>query len=278
MITAVNTFGRKDAVGLLARAALSLAYEPPQLPTDELHENRILARIIEEVRGRLGIAADDHSADAIERIGSVLDEEFDALLKADTSSALRRLAERGDLPSDLYEINIIKNVVDLYGKYFDLERKIIETTIRGPSDEQHFGPPRAPHEPAMISLFVRYFRTKWPFKDFLMLVAAGREGLNLNVHQAWRIYASKVNMVGADKPLDLLSRFADAYGADIEIAGKTGHFFCSLVVRCQTRLFGKQPRRKRSLLVSSFNSIEFPGFQQSALVVAINADRYRLNA
>ena len=44
------------------------------------------------------------------------------LAPPDTESALARLAERGDFPSDLYEINIIANVADIYGNRFDLEK------------------------------------------------------------------------------------------------------------------------------------------------------------
>ena len=139
--------------------------------------------------------------------------------------ALARLAERGDLPSDLYEINIIKNVSDIHGSNYQLEKALIETTIRDFTQEQHYGPPRKPHDPAMISLFVRSFRTKWLLKNFVMLVAAKREGFKLHVHQAWRIYPSKVNMAGAGSPVNLLQRFSDVYGAEIEMNGKMGHFF-----------------------------------------------------
>ena len=55
-------------------------------------------------------------------------------------SALGRLAERGDLPSDLYKIDIVREVSGVYEKYFSLEKRIIETTIRSPDVEQHWPP------------------------------------------------------------------------------------------------------------------------------------------
>lgn len=225
MIKALKGLDEKDAAGLLARAALSLEYVDPSSYAIA-GEDVVRANILEEARHRLGIASDDDSSDSIEKLAEFLDEEFDRLLAPpDTEFALARLAERGDLPSDLYEINIIANVADIYGNRFDLEKDIIETTVRSPSKEQHYGPPRRQHEPAMISLFLRSFRTKWPLKDFVMLVAAQREGFFLHVHQAWRIYPSKVNTAGVKEPIDWLRKFSDAYGIDVEVEGQSGHFF-----------------------------------------------------
>src|ERR1700722_18006356 len=76
----------------------------------------------------------------------------------------------------------------------------------------------------MISLFAREFKTPWPFKDFMMLVAGGREKLTLNVHQAWRLYPAFVDTRGADL-VDILHRFADVYGIDLDIDGKKDRFF-----------------------------------------------------
>src|ERR1700730_15916547 len=186
MIDALETkFGRIAAAGLLARAALSLGY----VEKSEGDYGIIIAQLIDETRNRLGISREDNAPDTLSRIADFLDAESDRLLSpTNTDLALGRLAERGDLPSDLYEISIIKNVSDIYGSKFPLEKSLIETTVRDFAQEQHYGPPRKPHDPAMISLFVRSFRTKWLLKNFVMLVAAKREGFKLHVHQAWRIY------------------------------------------------------------------------------------------
>jgi hypothetical protein len=185
------------------------------------------------------------------------------------------LAERGDLPSDLYEIDIISQVVDLHGSRFPLEKEIIETTIRAPTLEQHYGPARKPHEPAMISLFARPFRTRWPLKDFVMLVVAQREGFRLHVHQAWRIYSSRVDIAGAKKPVDWLSRFADAYGAEITVQGKKGHFFL-FVSGPIPNSFNFNVANPQEITISRFAQRDpVTGAEQSALVVAIDVDKYR---
>jgi hypothetical protein len=226
MIQALKSFDPISAAGVLARAALSVGYvDDPVGGTTKVDED-LIARVIEEARTQLGLSVDDNDHDSFDKIADLLDAEAEKLATArNTESALFRLAERGDLPSDLYEINIIQNVMDVYRKGFPLEKEIIETTIRSPTLEQHYGPKRKPNEPAMISLFLKSFRTTWPLKNFWMIVAAQRVGLRLDVHQAWRIYPSAVKLDGAKTPIDWLRSFADAYGFEIEVDGKRGHFF-----------------------------------------------------
>ncbi len=179
MIKALESLDQKTAAGLLARAALSVAYASKSL------DDELVRKIIEEARNRLRLSEEANDPESLERIASLLDEESDKLLpEPNTTSALFRLAERGDLPSDLYEINIIPNVADVYRKHFFLEKDIIETTIRAPTLEQHYGPARKPHEPVMVSLFLRSFRTRWQLKDFSVIVVAQRNGFKLDVHQA----------------------------------------------------------------------------------------------
>ncbi|MGD9543554.1 MAG: hypothetical protein AB7F41_10640 [Methylocystis sp.] len=275
MIKAVEGMDRKAAIGVLARAALSLGYV--NRPSYVLAgEETVRENIIEEVRHRLGIAEDDNSPDSIEKLAEVLDEESDRLLAPhDTQSALERLAVRGDLPSDLYKINIIPNVVDLYGRQFPLEKEVIETTIRSPSIEQHYGLPTAPGVPALISLFLKLFRTRWPLRDFVMLVAAQRDQFQLHVHQAWRIYPSRVNTAGLKEPVDWLRRFSEVYGKDIEIDGEKGRFFLFLNNKVPEKVHLRPKGGKETIMVSRFTQNDpLSGKEQAALIVAIDVNKY----
>jgi hypothetical protein len=276
MIKAVQSFDPKTAAGLLARAALSVGYINNPLIESE---SELFAKVVEEARNQLGFGVDDNDPETIERIADFLDSESDKLLQPpNTESAIKRLAERGELPSDLYEINIIPNVQEVYGKRFPLEKEIIETAIRAPTLEQHYGPPRDPHEPSMISLFVRSFRTTWPLKDFSVVVAGQRRGLILDVHQAWRVYPQKVNLQGAKTPVDWLRKFADSYGAEIEVQGKKGHFFLIAEGPIPNSFSFRPPesRKERLYVISRFAQTDSSsGIEKSALILAIDADKYR---
>lgn len=280
MINALKDLDHKSAIGILARMALSLdATGNPGANAILSGEETLRSLVLTEARQHLGIQPDDTHPETMEKIADYLDQESDALDPGnDASSALKRLAERGDLPSDLYEISIVKNIADFHGKNFVLEKRLIETTIRFPTKEQHFGPMRANvREPTLISLFARQFRTKFPFKDFTMLVAASRNGLLLDVLQAWRIYPSMLKTDGADNLVDLLRAFSDTYGSDVTIEGKSGHFFLLLDRVAPPMIEFVMPHgKKKTITFSQFGQTNpSNGEQGAALVVAIDLEQYK---
>jgi hypothetical protein len=277
MMSVLEKFDKVAAAGILARAALSLAYSAAPMASTVAEEDQVRTSIIEEARNHLGLQPDDFEVSAIEKIADFLDAESDKLIAPpDVTSALNRLAERGDLPSDLYEIEIISNVRGLYGKGYSLEKKLIETTIRAPTVEQHFGHFGKPNEPAMVSLFAKSFRTRWSFKDFVMLVAAQRKGTLLSVNQAWRIYTSRVDVNGVRQPLDWLKRFAETYGAEIEVNGEKAKFFYYAQIdgplEKKVEVGGKG--KPRQIIISDFSRWE-SGKQIASLITAIDVDKYR---
>lgn len=272
MIETLSNLPLKKAVGLLARAALSLGYE--NAASD--FEADIQRSILLEVRRKLGIADDDNNPEALEQIASFLDDEADKLQPPlDTVAALERMATRGDLPSDLYEVSVISNVQDVYGRHYDLERDIIETTIKRPDAEKHYGNNFSHLEPAMISVFQRSFRTKWPLRDFTNVVAAKRNGFKLEVHQSWRIYPSRVDVSMAKDPLEMLEKFAHRYGADVEVNGKRGNFF--LFAENAGRSDIKHKSNQEFEIMLSHFSQRVPGNtkQSSAIIVAVDLKLYK---
>jgi hypothetical protein len=277
MISALEKIDKVAAAGFLAKAALSLAYTTSPALGAEASEDTIRASIIAEARDQLGLQSDDYGANAIERIADFLDAESDKLIAPpDVPSALTRLAERGDLPSDLYGIEIAPNIAALVGKGFPLEKKLIETTIRTPNVEQHFGQFGGLNEPSSVSLFAKAFRTRWPQRDFVMLVGALRQKTMLSVSQAWRIYTSRVDLNGAKRPVDWLRRFAETYGAEIEINGQKAKFFDLMEIdRPLQKIVQGGKGKPRQVVVTDFTQWE-NGKEIAALVTAIDADKYRV--
>lgn len=276
MISILEKFDKRTALGILARAALALESEGnPAASVVAKDESAIRAALIREARSRLGLAPDDNTPESVEKLGDFLDEESDKLLEPfDTHVALERLAERGDLPSDLYQIVIIPNISQLHGKNMELEARLIEATIRNPDREHHYGPPTAAGTPYMISLFAKQFRTPWPFKNFTMLVAADRQKLTLTVHQAWRLYSAYVDDRGSDL-VELLHRFADVYGIDLQIGNKKDHFFLWSENVLPQKIQIESKGRRQEFTVSQFTQDFLSNEPQAALIVAIDLDKYR---
>jgi hypothetical protein len=230
MIDELYRLDNRAAIGVLARAALSL--DDPENPAAEAILDTELAlreQIFAAARAQAGLSPDDDSAAALEKIGDLLDQEADGLIgSSDMEAALRRLAERGSLPTDMYEIQINQSIADWLGKDYSLEKELLEATVRQPDQEQHFGRSAAPNEPSLASLFYRRFTTKWPFKDFNLLVVASRNGLVLDVSQAWRIHPVSLDTRNSTSLVDILRLFANKYGAGVEWEGKTGGFFLTV--------------------------------------------------
>ena len=287
MIAALRQFDDITAAGILARAALALDHNPASDYHSVPNEVALREIVIAEAARAHGVAFDFSSPESLEKITDALDEERDALLAPrDPLSALERLSERGTLPSDLFEIDIIRNISEFHREKFPREERLIRETVRSPDKEQHFGPPSEPGQPFLISLFGKYFPHQYPLKGFMLLVAGQRKGLRLEVHQAWRLYPDFVS--GDSKSLvDLLQRFSDVFRVEIELEGKRGHFILTAdlpnkpgVTARWSAVAGEAIRKRnlerREITLTCFTQ-PHPVTQvpQAALAVAIDLNKYR---
>jgi len=273
MIQILEFLDRRAALGLLARAALALESDnnPAAIPVLD-GEVDLRTKLLSVARERVGVSPDDDSEDALDRIGAFLDREADALAgPTDTEAALRRLAESGNLPSDMYEVTFNPKSLE-WAVEPDLERDLAMATIRRPDKQQHFGPSPDLKNPSLVSLFIRYFQTKWPFKDFHLLVAANRDGLVLTVGQVWRIYPSLLDIRDCPNLVEVLERFANIYGAPITVDGKVRSFFL-MTERPVQQSVRFTPVGRVNVGISQMTQVT-RGVATSALVVAINLIKY----
>lgn len=285
MISALDSFDKVTAAGIVARAALSIDGNPSgsyRIPGEE----RVRDAIISEARKAHGIESNDVRPEILVRIGEILDSELDLLISpSDANVALERLSNRGELPSDLFKIEVIKNVSEFHGWKYANEEKLIEITVRSPDREQHFGEhPEGPEHPFLISLFSKQFPNRFPGRTFTMLVAGQRLGLNLIVHHAWRIYASAVELGDAQSLVDVLRKFAESFGVDVRLGGKTGRFIYGTDL-ADNRNFETEwnqdqgqinKRGHREVMMSCFWQHDpITKKPQAALAVAIDLVKYR---
>jgi hypothetical protein len=108
--------------------------------------------VIAEARNHLGLGAEDFDIETIEQIADYLDAESDKLMPpVDIASAFKRLAGRGELPSDLYTVNVVQNLSDQIGKR--ARRVYIPAVWYGPFQRPlpaHRGVNVRPFGPALI--------------------------------------------------------------------------------------------------------------------------------
>jgi hypothetical protein len=274
MIQILESLDRRTALGLLARTALALESDnnPAAIPVLD-GEVDLRTKLLSVARERVGVSPGDDSEDALDRIGAFLDREAEDLVgPTDTEAALRRLAESGNLPSDMYEVAFNPKSLE-WAIEQNLERDLAMATIRRPDKQQHFGPSSDLKSPSLVSLFIRYFRTKWPFKDFHLLVVANRDGLVLNVGQVWRIYPSLLDVSDCHNLVKVLERFANSYGAPITVGGKVGNFFLITEHSVPSTVRFTPEVGRVNVGISQLTQAT-RGVATSALVVAINLIKY----
>ena len=284
MIAVLERFDQVTAAGILARAALSIDGNPAggyRLPD----EARIRQAVIEEALRSRGFNPHDRRPEALAELGDILDSEIDSLVPTvNQTAALERLAERGDLPPDLFEVEVIKNISDFHGYHFPAEQALIEATVRSPDQEQHYGAhPTERDAPFLISLFAKFFPDRYPGRSFTMLVAGQRVGMKLVVHQAWRIYPTDVDISGAKALVDVLKGFAEIFGVNQEVGSTKGKFILTTDLGGRSDLEGSwqnaegetDKKGRREISVSFFYQQAVKGPLQAALVVAIDLVKYR---
>jgi hypothetical protein len=285
MISALQSFDEITAAGILARAALAIHYNPAGAMNLVPNEQQVREAVLQEAAERNGVFGDRASPDWIEKISEILDRERDALIEPkDVRPALERLSTRGTLPSDLFEVNILHDIPKFHLGNYPREENYILATVKTPDKEQHFGPPSVEGQPFLVSLFAKHFADKFPLRSFTMLVAGQRNGLALDVLQAWRIYPD-FDVQGADTLVDMLRKFSDQFGVEVTVGEQKGHFILTAqtdreisaewnVNEGETAKKGNQ--QHRSISVSFFRQVNpVTKLAQSSLIVAIDLNKYR---
>lgn len=286
MIGALQQFDQVTAAGILARAALAIEENPAgslRLP----NEQQVREALFAEALAANGIRPDDRQPETMARLGEILDAELDTLIEPrDSKAVLERLSARGDLPSDLFKVNVVPNIANFHRAKFKRELKLVERTVWSPDREQHFGPhPSGPEHPFLISLFAKQFVDVHPAHTFTMLVAGQRLGTSLIVHHAWRVYPADIDLRGAGTLVDVLRRFSEQYGVELVLGGKLGQFVLAnefpgkvdeLKSAIRSDAGEKDKKGKSEIMISIFwQSSPVTGLMQGALGTAIDLVKYR---
>jgi hypothetical protein len=273
------------AAGVLARAALALesrAQNPAAEPIvqDEL---ALRERVIEDARATLGLRPDDFSGSALALISERLDSTADELVsKPDIEGATLRLAERGELSSDRFDIRVADTMREVYGRYFEREVKRIEETVHAPDIEQHFGAPAQEGDPALISLFLRHYSDRFPYRSFYLLVAGQRDKLVMHVHQAWRLYPAVMHVSPSPDLVGMLRNFADEFGSEVRVGDIKGKMIVNASLPAGTKsvtaeLPQGKPNAKPERHMTSLFTQKDPLTQElrGSLIVSINMTMYK---
>lgn len=276
MIQILDHFDPRTAAGIVARAALSLeerAPNPASVPrvSDELD---LRTSLLKEIRGSLGIDPYDNSEAAIEKLGDALDELADEISRPDVEGATLRLSDKGELPSDRYRIDIHDPAKLFYGKQFWLEEPRVVETVRRPDFEQHFAKENNPS--SLISLFARFYRSKYPNRNFWLLVSGQRRAdISLSIPLVLRLYPALVKVKPSSDLIAMLRVFADEYGKEVGFGGERGKLLISTSLPDGMYNFessvAPQPGTETTLVAFTMSHDRQI---RASLVMAINSTKY----
>jgi hypothetical protein len=277
MIEALKGLDRTTALGVLSRAALAVlssAANPSAQPVLE-HEAELRQQLILEVANRVGLSPDLSDQNVRDKLSDALDEEAEILdLPVDSEAALTRLSERGELPSDVFDVFVNEALRGVYGDAMEQEHQNILLTVRSPEAEEHsrINPDRT----LLVSLFGRRFPAQPRRAGFYHLVAGERSGTNLDVKQAWRIYEDEIDLIGARTLIETVNLFAEKYGATFKSGDQVGRFIPWALVPPNTPLFETVEVVSPKYLVrtSMFMKVRPDGFTEVAFASRINVSLY----
>ena len=278
MIEALKGFDRNTALGVLSRAALAVlssTSNPSAQPVLE-HEAEIRQQLILEVANRIGLSADLSDQNVRDKLSDALDEEAEILdLPVDSDAALTRLSERGELPSDVFDVVVYESLREVYGDAMKQEHQNILLTVRSPEAEEHFGPSISPDRPALVSLLGRRLPAHPRRAGFYHIVAGERSSTKLNVQQAWRIYEDEIDLIGAGTLMGALKLFAERYGVTIKCGDQVGRFIPWALVPPNTPILEAVAVPRNSRIHSSmFVKRRSDGFTEVAFAMTINVGLY----
>lgn len=284
MVEVLRKYEKNIYAGILAKTALKLSNNLTDNQKSFVdNENKIIESIIDELSEKNNLSIHDDNYN--DKLLKLIDEEIDNLLAGKSDEkVLLKLAEKAELPSDLYKVIIINNIETFYGKNFKEEEMRITKTVKSPDREMHFGPPENEGEPFLISLFSKVFIDQFPRNNFTLLVVGQRNGLTIIIHQVWRIYHDIFPNWQNMNLIDLLEEFSNQFGAEIEVNGKKGKFFLTDEREISKSFNFKPVIESNTIGKNNQRTVTFSYFiqkkpdsvyKQASLIVAVDLEKYK---
>jgi len=221
MIQTLKAYDKSFAEGMLARTSFYLTGDPV-IKTFKPIENEEFIRndIIAEICSNLNIPA---VSDNKQAIIDYLDDELYKSTRLDEKTekdVLIKLSARGELPTDLYTVQWQDDAI--VNKFKDLrnrDQNLITNTIKIPDLSYNFGLNYG------VSIFAKFYKEKYDYHSFFILVVGKREGLIFTVDQVWWLQNDLLTGHTFSDALELLQYFVENFGVEVNCQGKTSKLF-----------------------------------------------------
>lgn len=240
MIQALKTYDKSFAEGMLARTSFFID-DDPMLRTLKPIENEDTIRnnVITEICKNLNIPSVSYNKQAVL---DYLDDELEKSTKLEEKTEkeiLNRLSARGELPTDLYTINIQNTIaIKKFQNIFKKNEALITETIKKPDMAYNFGANYC------ASIFTKFYKEKYEYNSFFLLVVGKREGLTFIVNQVWCLFNDMVSGNSFNNALELLKYFVENFGVEVDFHGRTSKFFIDAIAKNEKEFNIRMDRNK----------------------------------
>ncbi len=216
MLNILRDLNQSDAQILLSSTAELFLPNPGIIEPREI-DPALTAKqqqLLGQIKKKLKIESDKITDEKKSAVLELLSKEItDQVLSREKGQAAKaRLGERGLLRPNLYQVEFDQMFESTSAKQ-GIRKSYVIDVLRSPDDIQHLTPPND-HEDQkqLFSLFYKSLAHQSPDDPYGILVLAIRNGYTQKVLSAWRIYNSDVDLSNAEKPLDVLKSFTEAFG------------------------------------------------------------------
>ena len=229
MLQVLQELDPKEAEAVLASLTFNLLPNPDvethstYITVDPARREQVRFEILRHLR----LDAKDNSLEARARLYQFLAEELNriALSHTDQEKVRARLGQRGDLRSNLYEIQIT-DTFRLGVASRGIRRNHVLAALVSPDSVEHLLPERFGAESGQgLSLYVKAHQSKGKSMPFSLLILSRRSGFVQYILDAWRVYKADVTVYKPESPIDMLLALVEQYGLLIRIGTRRAKFF-----------------------------------------------------
>jgi hypothetical protein len=216
MLRTLDKFEPAEANAILAAATLAQDGRP--VPSEKVRRySEEIEDLLSEVRSELKLSPTDNTINARRRISEALSQALSRAILGDTPvrDVQRVLGNRGTLPMGGYKISFRSEF-----KSLKENERFVEQAIRSADRIEHLA---AAHSEGAgergVTLAAKRVVPKKGSAHWL-LIDSTRQGSSLFVNAAWRVFEQTVELENVDTPTDLLRRFLEVYGLEVEVRGR----------------------------------------------------------
>lgn len=277
MLNTLKKFDKETSNAILARTALYLSENlDNSLLASMVNESEIRRVLLKEISEKLKTSEPNKIIDYID---SELEKDNNIL--QNTPKIIERLSTNAQLPSDLFKIEINQPIKDIYNNSINAIEEIT-LTVKMPDAEYHFTNSDI-SRPGNISLFLKKYKGDFPYNDFNLLVIGERKGINLIIHQVWRMYEDLFNFNKEKNLLELLEDFAEKFGVEVTFQNQKAKFFLSEIAKSEkdfkinvdNKDLVKDKKGKISITFAHFTEVMKNSDKKLSLFLVIDLNKYR---